>query len=113
MAKRLPLMWKCQGVGEASGDSVPRLLCSSPGPFAFEKAGFRIARQGKHIVMTDGTNVLRKLTVDVLSPKEVDDEVIARAIALTRSCEGVPTMRGRSRISVSLMTRSAEGAWIW
>ncbi len=25
---------------------------------AFEKAGFRIARQGKHIVMTDGTRVL-------------------------------------------------------
>ena len=25
---------------------------------ALEKAGFRIARQGKHIVMTDGTRVL-------------------------------------------------------
>ena len=25
---------------------------------AFEKAGFWIARQGKHIVMTDGTRVL-------------------------------------------------------
>jgi predicted RNA binding protein YcfA (HicA-like mRNA interferase family) len=25
---------------------------------AFEKAGFRIARQGKHIVMTDGTRIL-------------------------------------------------------
>lgn len=25
---------------------------------ALEKAGFRIARQGKHIVMTDGTRIL-------------------------------------------------------
>ena len=25
---------------------------------ALEKAGFRVARQGKHIVMTDGTRVL-------------------------------------------------------
>lgn len=25
---------------------------------AFEKAGFRVARQGKHVVMTDGTRVL-------------------------------------------------------
>ena len=25
---------------------------------AFEKAGFRIARQGKHIVMTDGRRIL-------------------------------------------------------
>ena len=25
---------------------------------AFEKAGFRIARQGKHIIMTDGRRVL-------------------------------------------------------
>ena len=25
---------------------------------AFEKAGYRIARQGKHIVMTDGTRVI-------------------------------------------------------
>lgn len=25
---------------------------------AFEKAGFRIARQGKHIVMTDGSRIL-------------------------------------------------------
>jgi len=25
---------------------------------ALEKAGFRIARQGKHVVMTDGTRIL-------------------------------------------------------
>ena len=25
---------------------------------AFEKAGFRIARQGKHIIMTDGVRIL-------------------------------------------------------
>jgi len=25
---------------------------------ALEKAGFRVARQGKHIIMTDGTRVL-------------------------------------------------------
>ena len=25
---------------------------------ALEKAGFRVARQGKHIVMTDGTRIL-------------------------------------------------------
>jgi predicted RNA binding protein YcfA (HicA-like mRNA interferase family) len=25
---------------------------------ALEKAGFRIARQGKHIVMTDGTRII-------------------------------------------------------
>jgi len=25
---------------------------------AFEKAGFRIARQGKHIVMTDGSRII-------------------------------------------------------
>lgn len=25
---------------------------------AFEKAGFRVARQGKHIVMTDGVRIL-------------------------------------------------------
>ena len=25
---------------------------------AFEKAGYRIARQGKHIVMTDGTRLI-------------------------------------------------------
>jgi predicted RNA binding protein YcfA (HicA-like mRNA interferase family) len=25
---------------------------------ALEKAGFRVARQGKHVVMTDGTRVL-------------------------------------------------------
>ena len=25
---------------------------------AFEKAGFRVARQGKHIVMTDGQRIL-------------------------------------------------------
>jgi hypothetical protein len=25
---------------------------------ALEKAGFRIARQGKHIIMTDGTRIL-------------------------------------------------------
>ena len=25
---------------------------------AFEKAGFRILRQGKHIVMTDGTRII-------------------------------------------------------
>ena len=25
---------------------------------AFEKAGFHIARQGKHIIMTDGTRIL-------------------------------------------------------
>ena len=25
---------------------------------AFEKAGFRVARQGKHIIMTDGQRVL-------------------------------------------------------
>lgn len=27
-------------------------------PFALEKAGFWIARQGKHIVMTDGVRIL-------------------------------------------------------
>ena len=26
---------------------------------ALEKAGFRVARQGKHVVMTDGTRVAR------------------------------------------------------
>lgn len=25
---------------------------------AFEKAGFRVAREGKHVVMTDGTRIL-------------------------------------------------------
>lgn len=28
---------------------------------AFEKAGFRIARQGKHIIMTDGVRILTVL----------------------------------------------------
>lgn len=39
-------------MGKISG--IPHLRAVK----AFEKAGFRVARQGKHIVMTDGVRIL-------------------------------------------------------
>ena len=54
--------------------------------------------------------VLRKLTADVLLPNEVADDVIACAIALTRNCDGVPMMNGKSRTSVLFTSSGEEGA---
>jgi len=48
---------------------------------AFEKAGFRILRQGRHIIMTDGT---RKLIIPRHNPvNAITMGGIARAAGLT------------------------------
>jgi hypothetical protein len=48
---------------------------------ALERAGFRIARQGKHIVMSDGKNVLTMPRHDPVNAHTM--AVIVRAAGLT------------------------------
>lgn len=52
MLRSAPSMWLCSDMGKIPGinhlDAVR----------ALQKAGFRIVRQGKHIVMSDGSRIL-------------------------------------------------------
>jgi len=48
---------------------------------AFEKAGFRIARQGKHLTMSDGTRILTIPRHDPINAHTM--AVIVRASGLT------------------------------
>ena len=48
---------------------------------AFEKVGFRIARQGKHTIMTDGTRILTIPRHDPVNAHTM--AVIVRASGLT------------------------------
>ena len=48
---------------------------------AFEKAGFRIVRQGKHIVMTDGSRILTIPRHNTVNANTM--AVIVRASGLT------------------------------
>ena len=48
---------------------------------ALEKAGFRVVRQGKHIVMTDGTRILTIPRHDPVNANTM--AVIVRAAGLT------------------------------
>ena len=73
---------------------------------ALEKAGFRVARQGKHVVMTDGSRVV---TIPRHNPvNAITMGNIVRDVGLTLA--GPSPLRFRARPAPPLSGRPGPGA---